>query len=65
MQEPAETTRTEADVAVADRVADVSAAIEAQDVDRMRELAASLRAPDLADVLELLGANERVTLIQA
>ena len=65
MQEPAETTRTEADVAVADRVADVSAAIEAQDLDRMRELAASLRAPDLADVLELLGANERVTLIQA
>ena len=65
MQEPAETTRTEADVAVADRVAGVSAAIEAQDLDRMRELAASLRAPDLADVLELLGANERVTLIQA
>ena len=65
MQEPAETTRTEADAAVAERVADVSAAIAAQDLERVRELASGLRAPDLADVLELLGADERVTLIQA
>ena len=65
MQEPAETTRTEADEAVAQRVAEFSAAIEAQNLDRVRELAAGLRAPDLADVLELLGADERVTLIQA
>ncbi len=65
MQEPAETTRTEADEAVARRVAEFSAAIEAQNLDRVRELAAGLRAPDLADVLELLGADERVTLIQA
>ena len=65
MQEPAETTRTEADEAVALRVAEFSAAIEAQNLDRVRELAAGLRAPDLADVLELLGADERVTLIQA
>jgi magnesium transporter len=65
MQEPAETTRTEADAAVAARVADVTAAIAAQDLDRVRELASGLRAPDLADVLEWLGADERVTLIQA
>ncbi len=65
MQEPAETTRTEADEAVAQRVAEFSAAIEAHNLDRVRELAAGLRAPDLADVLELLGADERVTLIQA
>lgn len=65
MQEPAETTRTEADAAVAERVADLSAAIEAQNLDRVRELALGLRAPDLADVVELLGADERVALIQA
>lgn len=65
MQEPAETTRTEADAAVAERVADLSAAIEAQNLDRVRELALGLRAPDLADVIELLGADERVALIQA
>lgn len=65
MQEPAETTRTEADAAVAERVADLSAAIEAQNLDRVRELAFGLRAPDLADVIELLGADERVALIQA
>lgn len=64
MQEPAETTRTEADAAVAARVADFTAAIAGQDLDRVRELASGLRAPDLADVLELLGADERVTLIQ-
>jgi magnesium transporter len=65
MQEPAETTRTEADEAVAQRVAEFSAAIEAQNLDRVRELATGLRAPDLADVLELLGADQRVTVIQA
>jgi magnesium transporter len=65
MQEPAETTRTEADAAVAGRVADFTAAIAIQDLDRVRELASGLRAPDLADVLELLGADERVILIQA
>lgn len=65
MQDPAETTRTEADEAVAKRVAEFSAALEAQNLDRVRELASGLRAPDLADVLELLGADERVTLIRA
>lgn len=65
MQEPAETTRTEADAAVAARVADFTAAIAGQNLDRVRELASGLRAPDLADVLEWLGADERVTLIQA
>ena len=65
MQEPAETTRTEADAAVAERVAEFSAALAAHDLDRVREFAAGLRAPDLADVLELLGADERVALIQA
>jgi magnesium transporter len=65
MQEPAETTRTEADEAVAERVGEFAGAIEAQNLDRVRELATGLRAPDLADVLELLGADERVTLIQA
>jgi magnesium transporter len=65
MQEPAETTRTETDEAVAERVAEFAGAIEAQNLDRVRELATCLRAPDLADVLELLGADQRVTLIQA
>lgn len=65
MQEPAETTRTEADEAIATRVAEFSTAVAAQELDRVRELASGLRAPDLADVLELLGADERVTVVQA
>lgn len=65
MQEPSETTRADGDAALAERVAELSAAIGSQGFDRARELAASLRAPDLADVLELLGADERVALIQA
>jgi magnesium transporter len=65
MQEPSETTRADGDAAVANRLSELSAAIGSQDFGRAVELAASLRAPDLADVLELLGADERVALIQA
>lgn len=43
----------------------VSAALAAKDVAQARALVADLKAPDLADVIELLGPDERVALIQA
>ncbi|MEO8652283.1 MAG: magnesium transporter [Hyphomicrobiaceae bacterium] len=46
------------------RVAAISAALEAGDGDELRTLTQGLRAPDLADVIELLEPDERVQLIE-
>ncbi|HRY07301.1 MAG TPA: magnesium transporter [Hyphomicrobiaceae bacterium] len=45
-------------------VRDVSDAIEEGARDRVLELVAELKTPDLADLIELLDADERVTLIE-
>lgn len=42
----------------------LEAALEASDDARVRDLVKDLRAPDLAEVIELLTADERVALIQ-
>jgi magnesium transporter len=47
-----------------DLVRAVAEALAAADTDRVRFLAAGLRAPDLADLIELLEADARVALIQ-
>ncbi len=49
----------------AELVRDVSEALGALDHDRVRKYVADLRAPDLADLIENLNANERVAFIQA
>ena len=46
------------------RVAAISAALEAGDGDELRTLTQGLRAPDLADIIELLEPDERVRLIE-
>ena len=43
----------------------ISEALAAHDLDRARQLAGDLKAPDLADVIELLEPDARVELIQA
>jgi magnesium transporter len=48
----------------ADRVAAFSAALEDGNTDEIRTLAQGLRAPDLADVIELLEPDQRVQLIE-
>jgi magnesium transporter len=48
----------------AHRVAAFSAALEAGNADEIKALAQGLRAPDLADVIELLEPDERVRLIE-
>ncbi|MGI9426553.1 MAG: magnesium transporter [Hyphomicrobiaceae bacterium] len=48
----------------AELVSSVSAAIGALDEARLRALAADLRAPDLADLIEHLEAGERATFVQ-
>jgi magnesium transporter len=50
---------------VQDLVPQVASALEAHDVARIKELAAGLRAPDLAELVELLRPEQRVELIQA
>ena len=52
------------EVTSARRVAAFSAALEAGSADEIRVLTADLRAPDLADVIELLEPDERVRLIE-
>lgn len=42
----------------------VAEALEAHDSDKVRALVAGVHGPDLADLIELLGPDERVTLIQ-
>lgn len=46
------------------RVRDVSAALESGARERVLELVSDLRTPDLADLIELLDAGERVALIE-
>jgi magnesium transporter len=48
-----------------DLVREVSAALDAGDPQAARRLVEDLRAPDLAEVIELLDHDERVALIQA
>lgn len=52
----------------ADRIADIvdalSEALASQDHDRIKSLTADLRAPDMADVIELLENDQRVQLIE-
>ena len=43
----------------------VSEALEAHDKDKVRNLLSDVQGPDLADLIELLGPEERVSLIQA
>jgi magnesium transporter len=64
MQEPAEEARTEEGGTAAERVEAVSAALAAKDVALVRGLAGGLRAPDLADLIELLAPAERIELVQ-
>jgi magnesium transporter len=65
MQEPAEEPRTGDSSTAAERVEAVSSALAAKDVALMRGLAGGLRAPDLADLIELLAPAERIELVQA
>lgn len=65
MQEPAEEARTEEGGTAAERVEAVSAALAGKDVALVRGLAGGLRAPDLADLIELLAPAERIELVQA
>ena len=65
MQEPAEEARTGDGGTAAERVEAVSAALAAKDVAFVRGLAGGLRAPDLADLIELLAPGERIALVQA
>lgn len=51
-------------IATPELVRAVSKALEASDVERLKALVAELRAPDLADLIALLDAEERVALIQ-
>lgn len=51
-------------IATPELVRAVSKALEASDGQRLKALVAELRAPDLADLVELLDAEERVALIQ-
>jgi magnesium transporter len=48
-----------------ERVHDVSQALGALDESRVRSLVEDLRAPDLADLIELLPAGERAAFVQA
>lgn len=48
---------------VSELVSSISAAIAAEDRDTIRALTAELRAPDLAEVIELLGHDDRIGLI--
>ena len=43
----------------------VAEALDARDADRVHKLLADVHGPDLADLIELLGPEERVALIQA
>jgi magnesium transporter len=43
----------------------VAEAVEADDTAKVRALLADVRGPDLADLIELLGPDERVAIIQA
>jgi magnesium transporter len=52
------------EVTSARRVAAISAALESGSVEEIRALAHGLRAPDLADIIELLEPDERVRLIE-
>jgi len=49
----------------ADRVRNVSAALGAAENMRVRELVVDLRPPDMADLIELLDAQERSAFVQA
>ena len=53
------------DRAHAELVANVSEALGALDDARVRQYVADLRAPDLADLIEHLNPNERVSFVQA
>ncbi|HXF53776.1 MAG TPA: magnesium transporter [Hyphomicrobiaceae bacterium] len=62
----AEETHTAGEAAVGEELVHaVCEALEAAQADRVRALTAGLRAPDLADLLELLEPAARVALIQA
>ena len=52
------------DATSANRVAAISAALETGNADEIRTLTQDLRAPDLADLIELLEPEERVRLIE-
>ena len=67
MNEPASnaTTSEAAHASTEDLVRDVSAALAAGAPTAARDLVEGLRTPDLADVIELLDPDERVSLIQA
>ncbi|MDX2259769.1 MAG: magnesium transporter, partial [Hyphomicrobiaceae bacterium] len=64
----AEVTRTDAEGAAVEptqaRVAALSAAVEAGDAAAINALIADLRAPDIADLIEVLEPDERVRLIE-
>jgi magnesium transporter len=65
MQEPAETARADDQPVAAERVESLATALAGGDLAQARELAKDLRAPDLADLIELLEPGQRVELIQA
>ena len=67
MSEPGSNTATSeaAQASTEDLVRDVSAALAAGAPAAARHLVEGLRTPDLADVIELLDPDERVSLIQA
>ncbi len=65
MQEPAEEHRSGGGGTAAELVEAVSSALTAKDVALVRSLAGGLRAPDLADLIELLAPGERIELVQA
>ena len=56
---------TDEGVSTGTLVSEISDALERQDVEGVRALAGNLKPADLADVLELLDADERVPLIVA
>ncbi len=65
MVEPRDETSSEIEGAVlAALVGDVSSAIDTADRERVLALVGDLSTPDLADLIELLGAAERVRLIE-
>ena len=65
MVEPRDEVASENEGAVlATLVGDVSSAIEQTDRERVLALVGELSTPDLADLIELLGAGERVRLIE-
>lgn len=63
--EQQETVAERAPLTAAELVGPVRDALEAGDRDRIAALAGELRAPDLADLIELLDGDSRVRLIEA